>query len=224
MNKRLKEILKKIYLKKNIIKFRMNSQKAFDKFINVLEENKINVWLDYGTLLGAYREKDFIKHDTDIDFGIDYSEEILKKIAYSMELNNIKKIRELSVDERIVEQTYRCNNVNIDIFYYIKNNNMRYTYCYEILKKDAWKSNNEKEEYKFNKNIKLYCIEVPNDEIGKIEFKNHICNCPKNVEKYLEINYGKNFMEKNKKWNYVSSPPNMSVYETQNKEVRVYKK
>ena len=29
-----------------------------------------DIWLDFGTLLGYYRENDFISHDLDMDFGI----------------------------------------------------------------------------------------------------------------------------------------------------------
>jgi lipopolysaccharide cholinephosphotransferase len=35
----------------------------------VLDENGIVFWLFYGTLLGAIRDGDFIKHDTDTDLG-----------------------------------------------------------------------------------------------------------------------------------------------------------
>lgn len=37
---------------------------------DLLEKNNIKYFLLFGTLLGAYRENDFIKHDRDIDIGI----------------------------------------------------------------------------------------------------------------------------------------------------------
>ena len=34
----------------------------------------IDIWLDFGTLLGWYREKDFISFDMDMDFGAYYDD------------------------------------------------------------------------------------------------------------------------------------------------------
>jgi len=51
----------------------LNSQECKEFLIEVrdiLNKKNINYFLLFGTLLGAYREKDFIKHDKDIDIGI----------------------------------------------------------------------------------------------------------------------------------------------------------
>ena len=40
------------------------------KIIYNSQLNKYDLWLDFGTLLGFYRENDFINHDLDMDFGI----------------------------------------------------------------------------------------------------------------------------------------------------------
>ena len=38
------------------------------------QEHNIKGWLEYGTLLGAYREKSFIPHDNDLDVGMYFSD------------------------------------------------------------------------------------------------------------------------------------------------------
>ena len=41
------------------------------KMRDFLNNNNIDYWLSYGTLLGAIREKNFLVHDTkDIDIGL----------------------------------------------------------------------------------------------------------------------------------------------------------
>ena len=47
---------------------------------NILKDNNIDYWLDFGTCLGAYRDNDFISHDTDIDISICVKD--LKKFNY----------------------------------------------------------------------------------------------------------------------------------------------
>jgi len=45
----------------------------------ILNDNNIEFFLVYGTLLGQHRENEFISHDTDIDLGIfssNFSEDI----------------------------------------------------------------------------------------------------------------------------------------------------
>ncbi len=46
------------------------SKKVFCDTINTLNEMRLNYWIDYGTLLGAYRDGDFIDTDMDMDISI----------------------------------------------------------------------------------------------------------------------------------------------------------
>ena len=46
------------------------SKKVFCDTINTLNEMGLNYWIDYGTLLGAYRDGDFIDSDMDIDISV----------------------------------------------------------------------------------------------------------------------------------------------------------
>ena len=55
-------------------KYDMNFEKiaikSLSKIKTILDENNIEFWLDYGTLLGAIRERKIISWDTDIDLGM----------------------------------------------------------------------------------------------------------------------------------------------------------
>ena len=60
---------------------------------NLLEKHAINYWLDYGTLLGAYRSKSMSLHEFDVDLSIEASDiakliEFMKNLQPGYYLNN----------------------------------------------------------------------------------------------------------------------------------------
>jgi hypothetical protein len=70
----------------------------------LLKNNNIKHWILFGTLLGAFREQDIIKHDHDFDLGILYED--YQKI---LELNSIIKKDGYSI-EKAYGTLYKRNN------------------------------------------------------------------------------------------------------------------
>lgn len=56
--------------------------------VHLLDENEINYWLDFGTLLGAVLHKGFIPWDEDIDISIKLSDK--ERLIHLLEANNIE--------------------------------------------------------------------------------------------------------------------------------------
>ena len=77
-SKNRKEKRKEIGERREAIKqkiFLENSQLIFQKLSIAIQSfnEPIKVWLEFGTLLGCYRDGDVIAHDNDIDFGVEDS-------------------------------------------------------------------------------------------------------------------------------------------------------
>ena len=62
-----------LYKKRQNFYFKLYAKELFYKLDDALTENNLFYWFDFGTLLGAVREHYFIKHDSDMDFGMMYS-------------------------------------------------------------------------------------------------------------------------------------------------------
>ena len=106
------------YAYKNLI-FKSNGDYVLGKISEILNQNGYFFWLDYGTLLGIYRDGKLIKHDVDIDIAMFYSANV-KNLMAVLEENGFKFVRKIFVDEKIpaLEYTFRMKNINIDIFFY----------------------------------------------------------------------------------------------------------
>lgn len=147
------------------------AKKLLFKTKNLLDSKGLRFFLVYGTLLGAVRERDFIKGDEDIDIAVDDENKLISLIPY-LEENGLHLIRVLSGNT----YTFRSNqDCYIDV--YILRPIFRYSvwsiYCFAL--------SNYKTPKKFFK------------EFTSMEFLGEQFCCPKNPEKLLEFWYGKSW-------------------------------
>lgn len=188
----------RIIKKRNRI-FLDNSVKVMEKFDNCMSKNGITYTLAFGTLLGAIREKGFIKHDLDIDTIIwaeDYSEIIRK----SLEQVGFKLIHEFIADggKKGREETYQFLGVNIDIFYmYPCQEKLPYCCLFSPLDGYGTCSMSMKKEGR----VATRRVELPITKgIKLVEFENLNLPVPINAEEILEYRYGKDYMIPNPDW------------------------
>lgn len=93
--------------------------KVLEKLDVVFKENRISYTLIFGTLLGAIRERGFIKHDLDIDIAVWFDTDN-KMIERCLTESGFRLYRRIEVcgGEFGREETYFYNNVSIDLFYF----------------------------------------------------------------------------------------------------------
>lgn len=211
----VKSLLKPIYYplkrrmqnKRNSL-FRKNALKVLSRFDQCCRENSINYTLAFGTLLGAVREKGFIKHDLDIDVAIwnsDYSEKIPNALQkYGFKLSHIFLVENGELGR---EETYTLDGVSIDIFYfYEKFDTLPYCCDFFMFKGSPT----------FRKSMELHGqvlarrIELPmSKERESVQFETLTLRVPKNAHEILAFRYGEDYMIPNAKWNVSSHNPHI---------------
>ena len=99
-------------------KFRANALQVLETFDNCMKEAGVNYTLAFGTLLGAVREKGFIKHDLDIDVMM-WSDEYSETMKNILKNAGFKLIRLSLIEDgnRGREESYTLDGLNVDIFY-----------------------------------------------------------------------------------------------------------
>lgn len=162
-----------------------------DNLFSVALNLKVPVWMEFGTLLGAYREHSFISHDFDIDcsmFAEDYTmyfeNELLalgfvkKRVFYCWDKNQDKKF--------LTEVTFDYKNISIDIFLSFRDNcEERVIYAYEIMTREESLKNN----------YRVQTWTLPSIlELSTLKIDNHSYPAPTNAKEILEVSYGRSFM------------------------------
>ena len=150
----------------------VNKEKAekllFD-LLDLLEENKIKYWFNWGLLLGAVRDKDFITYDTDMDITVlwDDRRSILDIIEPAMKKKGcyIPKVEECYPEDR----WYIRDKEKIELNFVIR---VGSKYVYSPTR------------------CKLACPLEYIDQLETIEFRGRKVTIPSNPETYLELSYG----------------------------------
>jgi len=180
--------------------------------IDVLDELNIKYYLDFGTLLGAVRDKGFIPWDDDIDISLvdkkDYNKLpfVLKKIQnknryrtylfnYETSLLNRKKRNEIIYNTNIFftnPTNYHIAKIRTNKFLIFgRGNTQMDIFCkYEYDNKLYWMADGIFNQID-NKILK--------EGFKKILFYNIECFIPINYDEYLSSIYGK-WQKKDKKW------------------------
>lgn len=176
----------------------MDKIKALDNLIEldkIFKKNGSEYWLTCGTLLGFYREGDFIGYDSDIDVCLD-SKSLNKKVIKDL-LSSKFVIEKVFGDlENGFELSLHRQGVKTDIFIFYKDESGWYN--------SVWTN----EVKSISRQLKYVYTPF---ELGEGEFLGHSFPIPKDVEKYLIEQYGKNFRTPNKNWYWDKSPLNLVV-------------
>lgn len=158
----------------------------------VLSNLKVKHWLTDGTLLGFYREKNFIGHDDDVDLGADIRD-WSPEISPQMESAGFKKIGEFGSVESGLEYAFEKDEMRIDFFFFYYEGDQMWHSCWM-------------------RKIQLQFF-YPEFGLKEIEFLGHPFHVPENELEYIELKYGPGWKTPQKSWHWAFSPENTKMTE-----------
>ena len=156
-----------------------------------------DIWLDFGTLLGFYREKDLIPHDLDMDFGIiipDY-EAFLKDEKVLFEQGFVRT-KEFYYNDKLVEFSYSYKGLNVDFIVYDKKE--------DTISSDTifYMTNALGNPTRYE----VYHYELPFTALTECRFKEILVKVPENTREYISHLYGEDFEIPNTHYNWKENP------------------
>lgn len=203
MNEKVKNILKytctyrlltayrtyrhKQWMSKRVARFMVEGPMLLKTFSDAMYEAGIDFWLEFGTLLGYYREHDFIKHDFDLDFGV--MREDAPRVKAALESHGFELLRTFYCEKNNgYEECYKLGETTLDIFYFhVEGETIK---AHEFILLADWKS------VEIGKHYPAQVREVTYRYHGlqEAEFKGVKVQIPAEPAEHLEAQYGKNFM------------------------------
>ncbi len=172
------------------IRFRRHGLETLVAAHRVFEEAKVPMFLTFGTLLGAYRDKRFIPYDNDLDVGVLAS---LRPgdLIQRMQAAGFERTRQYYIpefDDMLIEEQFVYKKVQIDIFYFFKEGEDYYTYITKSHETKDWREANRTDGFPV---VRCY---VTKGGFEKRPFLNHDFYFPSNTDKWLRDLYSDTYM------------------------------
>ena len=156
----------------------------------------IDIWVEWGTLLGLIRGGELISHDYDIDFATFFeSDESYMALTTRLGEKGFYKTRHFAYKGKIVSETYDYHGTLVDIDYCIHDANEVLLTEYDVGSSTLISKRNGRYYYKQMDVMKYH---APKFTICRAEYKNGTaCNVPTDAEKHIEFLYGKDWKTPN---------------------------
>lgn len=170
--------------------FRTKATLLLSKVKRILDELSIPFWLSSGTALGYYRECDFIPYSRDVDIGI-WIEDYNPKLIDAFSVNDLPLIHSFGKIDDSFELSFLDKDIKLDIFFFYREQN------------HVWNGGTQaKTGFKFK-------YVFPSFSLCWTEFVDLKVRIPCQTLAYIEANYGSNWFEPIKEWDWKSSPSNV---------------
>ena len=200
--KQVEKLARNIELRK--LYFRKEGELLLTKFTEALNSNGIMFWLEFGTLLGYYREHDFISHDCDLDFGVNLCD--ANRVRQVLENNGFKCIIRYKSTDGGMEECYKYEHTTLDVFYFRTEDEKLYCTTYTTFMKNII------DRFSNSKPCTVKKIYIPNNGFSKVSYKDCEVYVPNKIEDHLIMHYGKSFMIPNPEFDYKKEATNIVYY------------
>ena len=184
--------------------FNLEAVELLQRFSQALNEKGIIYWLEFGTLLGYYREHDFIKHDDDLDFGAYLADAL--KIRKALEAQGFKLIRSYTDNGGGLEECYRYLHTTLDVFYFSRDAEGLHCTSYTRAGKTLWSSLLNR------RPCTVKQIAIPEGGFVAVDYKGCKVNVPTDCVEHLTWHYGPSFMTPNPNFNYKEEATNIRYF------------
>lgn len=186
----------KIKNEKNYKIFYQEASAVFVKLVEISKKINIQLWPEYGTLLGIIRDNDFIKGDLDLDVAVFY-EDSSREISDILQKEGFVLACQISDNNgKLYLEKYLYNKIPVDIYFYHKKNNRFCTY--DLIQNSDFTLH---ELMRKGKSIDLYRNELTPFELKKIQFRGMDILIPDNTTEHLIELYGSDYKIPNLNYN-----------------------
>jgi hypothetical protein len=179
----------------------MNKDHAISNLVDastILSSYQVTHFLTDGTLLGFYRDNDFIAHDTDIDIGVFASEFNIPRMAAiyrAMMEKGFIMLHNFGDWETCFEATFYRHGIKVDFFFYRQKGD-RYVF-------HAFKGRKVPEDV-----IEYWYPPHLVESLREIDFHGHRFMIPDETDNFLTHKYG-NWRVPVTKWDWQYGPLNV---------------
>ncbi|MDD2850480.1 MAG: hypothetical protein PHY09_01085 [Desulfuromonadaceae bacterium] len=154
------------------------------------------MWLTDGTLLGYFREGEFLSHDFDVDVGA-FIDEFSQQLVNAFKAAGFELKRVYGTIDCGLELTLEKHGVKMDIFFFYRDG--------QTLWHGAWR--------RVEKQRNLIRYRYEPFEFKKVDFLGHEFEIPADTLKYVCTKYGEGWATPEKSWDWAFGPANAEATE-----------